>query len=466
MEDDAASPQTQPSLDRDARPGGEPEQVLYRRRQTDWLSGAATAGASSDEPETAARRAAIELAKATLIARDGLTSDHSDDVGLLCEAIARQLHLEDQERSDLMAAAQLHDIGKLGVPESILQKPAPLTEGEWEIMRQHTPVGERILNAVPELRDVAVIVRHSHEHWDGSGYPDGLAGEDIPLASRIILCADAFHAVRSPRPYRSGRSARDAFDEVQANTGGQFDPAVVAALGRTVEDVRTPRSGERRFIPTRRMLGTRRLAALLLTLAVAGSAIAAPRLGDDEAAADSAVECGQNCSSLGAAVPVPAPGVAWSARTVARQDRRRAAGLRLAAGRRRAANRRRAAGRRRSLGRSHGGQAVRPVRPAMKVKAAPKAPTRAVAPVPGNTPTPRDHSTVLSAVRSVDAEVHRDPELAMKVESLVTGPPTVPPAGGTQGPRGKGRAYGHEKRLVNPQPPKSPPGRIKPKPNP
>jgi len=438
MEDDAASPQTQPSLDRDARPGGEPEQVLYRRRQTDWLSGAATAGASSDEPETAARRAAIELAKATLIARDGLTSDHSDDVGLLCEAIARQLHLEDQERSDLMAAAQLHDIGKVGVPESILQKPAPLTEGEWEIMRQHTVAGERILNAVPELRDVAVIVRHSHEHWDGSGYPDGLAGEDIPLASRIILCADAFHAVRSPRPYRSGRSARDAFDEVQANTGGQFDPAVVAALGRTVEDVRTPRSGERRFIPTRRMLGTRRLAALLLTLAVAGSAIAAPRLGDDEAAADSAVECGQNCSSLGAAVPVPAPGVAWSARTVARQDRRRSAGLRLAAGRRRAANRRRAAGRRRSLGRSHGGQAVRPVRPAMKVKAAPKAPTRAVAPVPGNTPTPQARQ----------------------------GPPTVPPAGGTQGPRGKGRAYGHEKRLVNPQPPKSPPGRIKPKPNP
>jgi len=75
-----------------------------------------------------------------------------------------------------------------------------------------------------------VIVRHSHEHWDGSGYPDGLAGEQIPLASRIILCADAFHAVRSPRPYRKGRCAREAFEEVQANSGSQFDPAVVEAL--------------------------------------------------------------------------------------------------------------------------------------------------------------------------------------------------------------------------------------------
>jgi HD-GYP domain-containing protein (c-di-GMP phosphodiesterase class II) len=229
MEDGATSPQRHHSLQWEAHSGGEPEQVLYRRRQTDWLSGA-TSGAPSDEPETAARRAAIELAKATLIAHDGLTSDHSDDVGLLCEAIAKQLHLEDQERSDLMAAAQLHDIGKVGVPESILQKPAPLTEAEWEIMRQHTPTGERILNAVPELCDVAVIVRHSHEHWDGSGYPDGLAGEQIPLASRIILCADAFHAVRSPRPYRKGRCAREAFEEVQANSGSQFDPAVVEAL--------------------------------------------------------------------------------------------------------------------------------------------------------------------------------------------------------------------------------------------
>lgn len=436
MESRTSSPRTDPSSDR-----GKPEQLIYRRRRTDWLSGAFTAEAPSDEPETVARRAAIELAKATLIARDGLTSDHSDDVGLLCEAIAEQFHLEDQERSDLTAAAQLHDIGKVGVPESILQKPGPLTASEWKVMRQHTLTGERILNAVPELREVAVIVRHSHEHWDGSGYPDGLAGEENPLASRIILCADAFHAVRSPRPYRSGRSAREALEEIQANSGGQFDPAVVAALERTVEDVRGARPWASRLIPTRAMLGSRRLAVLLLAIAVAGSAFAASRWDEGRAVAGSATGCVESCSSSPPSVPGVAPSGARSSRpSVPGVAPTGARSARTAA--RRA--RRRAAEPRRSPRRSHGGPAIR--RPRPRVKARPETRTGPSRPGPNNTSGAQPPETLPRAGGQPA--------------------PATGPAGGIQGPRATGHAYGHEKRLLSPQPPKPPPGRIKPKPNP
>jgi HD-GYP domain-containing protein (c-di-GMP phosphodiesterase class II) len=216
-------------------PGGGPDEIVYRRRQEDWMSGLNPTG---DDPRDVARRAAIEVAKATLIARDGLTSDHSDDVGVLCSAIAREFDLDERARGDLTAAAQLHDIGKVAIPESILQKPGPLSDAEWDLIREHTIVGEEILARVPELIGVARLVRHSHEHWDGSGYPDGLSGDAIPLESRIIMCADAFHAIRSPRPYRAGRPAAEAYEEIRAHSGRQFDPAVVEALGRTIDGTR------------------------------------------------------------------------------------------------------------------------------------------------------------------------------------------------------------------------------------
>ena len=172
-----------------------------------------------------------------------------------------------------MAGAQLHDVGKVAVPSEILNKPGPLTCDEWAVIREHTVIGERILRSVPEMAEVATIVRHSHEHWDGSGYPDGLAGEAIPLASRIILCADAFHAIRSNRPYREGRCAAEAFTELRGCSGTQFDPTVVAAFIDVAEDLRRQKENGTvgAALPRNRRL-VALLAALIIgtTSAVAG----------------------------------------------------------------------------------------------------------------------------------------------------------------------------------------------------
>ena len=188
----------------------------------------------------------------------------------LCESIGTRLGLSDEQLDRLAAAAQLHDVGKLAMPTEILNKPGPLNDGEWDIIRQHTVIGERMLRAVPEMGAVAGMVRHSHERWDGRGYPDGLAGDEIPLASRIVLCADAFHAIRSDRPYRAGRSADAALTEVRAHAGTQFDPRVVDALVAVARDVR--RAGMATSLPR-----ARRLAALLSALVIfgGGSAYAA-----------------------------------------------------------------------------------------------------------------------------------------------------------------------------------------------
>jgi len=133
------------------------------------------------------------------------TADHSDDVVLIAEAICDRLGINGTLAADVKAAAQLHDIGKTSIPLEIVDKPGPLTPSEWALMREHTVIGERILSSVSELEEIARLVRHSHERWDGQGYPDGLAGEEIPLGSRIVFCADAFHAIRSDRPYGQGK---------------------------------------------------------------------------------------------------------------------------------------------------------------------------------------------------------------------------------------------------------------------
>ena len=127
----------------------------------------------------------------------------------------------------LVRAAELHDIGKVAVPDSILHKTGSLDELEWAFVREHTIVGDRILNAAPALVPVATLVRGSHEHFDGQGYPDGLAGEEIPLGSRIIAVCDAFHAMTSDRSYRAGMSIEDAVEELHRCAGQQFDPRVV-----------------------------------------------------------------------------------------------------------------------------------------------------------------------------------------------------------------------------------------------
>ncbi len=227
-------------------------------------------GVATDFERDTARRAATALATEALRTRDTGTADHCDDVMTLCDAVGRRLRLDEVVLGQLASGAQLHDVGKVGIPLSILTKPTSLTEAEWAVIREHTVIGERILRSVPAMSDIATIVRHSHEHWDGSGYPDGLSGEAIPLPSRVILCADAFHAMRSDRPYRRGRAAEAALAEIEACAGTQFDPAVASAFVAVADDAQNGRP-----IPVHR-LHKRRLIALLTALAIGtGSAFAA-----------------------------------------------------------------------------------------------------------------------------------------------------------------------------------------------
>ena len=136
-----------------------------------------------------------------------------------------------------MRAAELHDVGKVAVPDAILSKPGPLSEAEWGYMREHTIVGDRILSAAPALEGVAKLVRASHERFDGRGYPDQLRGEEIPLGARIVTVCDAFHAMTSDRPYRPALAVQDALDELHRCAGRQFDPAVVRAFSLIVSGI-------------------------------------------------------------------------------------------------------------------------------------------------------------------------------------------------------------------------------------
>lgn len=156
--------------------------------------------------------------------------DHIDGVTELCLEVGSRLGLSDDQRHQLFHAAQLHDIGKVAVPDAIISKPGALDDAEWGFMRQHTVIGERIIGAAPALAGVGQLVRSSHEHYDGTGYPDGLAGNLIPLGARIIAVCDAFDAMVSKRPYRSAFTSAAAVTELQQHAGTQFDPAVVEAF--------------------------------------------------------------------------------------------------------------------------------------------------------------------------------------------------------------------------------------------
>lgn len=156
--------------------------------------------------------------------------DHAGLVGDLVTRVSQRLGLSGEELDVVARAAQLHCVGKVGIPDAILTKPGPLSRQEWEFMRQHTIVGERLLSASPALRPVALLVRATHERWDGSGYPDGRAAESIPLGSRIVAVCDAYGAMISERPYRAALSHEEACRQLQAGAGTQFDPAVVDAF--------------------------------------------------------------------------------------------------------------------------------------------------------------------------------------------------------------------------------------------
>lgn len=165
-----------------------------------------------------------------LEARDRYTGSHSRTVVGLARRVAARLGIGRSEAEAAAQVALLHDMGKVAIPDAVLQKPGALTEAEWDLMRQHPGVGSRIVGSIPELAHLAGAVRAEHERWDGAGYPDGLAGEDIPIAARITLACDAYDAMTSDRPYRAARSPAEAREELRRCAGTQFDPDVVAAL--------------------------------------------------------------------------------------------------------------------------------------------------------------------------------------------------------------------------------------------
>jgi putative nucleotidyltransferase with HDIG domain len=181
------------------------------------------------------RETLASLANA-LEAKDAYTSRHTEEVVALAVEVGRRVGLEGDDVNAVELGALLHDIGKIRIPESILLKPGKLDDEEWQIMRRHPEVGEQILQPIASLGDVLPIVRSSHERWDGRGYPDGLAGEDIPLGARIVSVCDAFRAMIEERPYRQPLSREEAIEELEAHAGTQFDPACVTALLAALEE--------------------------------------------------------------------------------------------------------------------------------------------------------------------------------------------------------------------------------------
>jgi diguanylate cyclase (GGDEF)-like protein/PAS domain S-box-containing protein len=192
------------------------------------------------ERRAQAELAGIDALLAALLARDHYTGEHSQTVVGLGTAVARQLGLSEEQIVEVDEVALLHDIGKVGIPDAVLQKRAPLNEREWELMRQHPAIGARILAGTETLSHLAPAIRAEHERYDGAGYPDGLRGEDIPLASRITFACDAYHAMTSDRPYRAALPEPEAREELRRGAGSQFDPDVVEAL-LAVLDAGVPR---------------------------------------------------------------------------------------------------------------------------------------------------------------------------------------------------------------------------------
>jgi putative nucleotidyltransferase with HDIG domain len=170
-----------------------------------------------------------------LEAKDQYTSEHTEEVVRLAVSVAAELALELELVRHVELGAVLHDIGKVRVPESILNKPGPLDDAEWAVMKTHPEVGERILRPIRSLNAILPIVRHHHERWDGCGYPDGLAEREIPIGARIVAVCDAYRAMTEDRPYRKALDEAYARGELEQASGRQFDPDCVAALFRVLD---------------------------------------------------------------------------------------------------------------------------------------------------------------------------------------------------------------------------------------
>jgi diguanylate cyclase (GGDEF)-like protein len=186
--------------------------------------------ANKNSSRASAGQQTRNLALKMLSVQEPDVGQHSAHVAALAEGVGRRLALPDGELTDLVRAAELHDIGKIAIPFAVLHKTGPLDEREWELIRRHPVIGATILSAAPALRQVAEIVRNSHERFDGGGYPRGIAGTAIPLASRIVAVCDAYDAMVSDRPYGTAMSEELALDQLARCARTQFDPGVVAAF--------------------------------------------------------------------------------------------------------------------------------------------------------------------------------------------------------------------------------------------
>ena len=219
------------------------------RRQADALR-------QSVQELQATHSATLEALVAALEARDHETQGHSERVTRYSMAIGHALGLDEEHLDALARGALLHDIGKIGVPDHILRKPGPLDDAEWMLMRRHPLFGEQMVGGIAFLEAAVPVVRHHHERYDGTGYPQRLAGDEIPMAARVFAVADTFDAMTSDRPYRAALSIEEARAEIRRCAGTQFDPTVVEAFLRVSdEDLAGIRAESRPGLPLPAQLG-------------------------------------------------------------------------------------------------------------------------------------------------------------------------------------------------------------------
>jgi HD-GYP domain-containing protein (c-di-GMP phosphodiesterase class II) len=226
-----------------AEPFGETELELLTRLAD--LAAVALSQSDMNERLEMANASGVEALTAAIDLHDSYTWEHSQSVMALAGRVAQRLGFDEAALAEISLAARLHDAGKIGVPDAILLKEGPLDEHEWEIIKCCPRWGAEMIERFQGLAHVAAIVRCLHEHWNGNGYPDGLSGEEIPLASRVLLACDAFDAMTRDRPWRKAFTPWEAIKKIRSGAGHQFDPAVVDALTATVREQRvsTPFSG-------------------------------------------------------------------------------------------------------------------------------------------------------------------------------------------------------------------------------
>jgi len=193
--------------------------------------------ANKQSGRRSAGRQSTDVLLRALSERSPELGSHLHDVAELAGQIAARMGMSEQEIDHLLQAAELHDVGKMAIPDAILKKPGPLDQEEWTFVRGHTVIGERIVSAAPALAPVAALIRSSHERWDGTGYPDRLAGDAIPLGARIVAVCDAFDAMIGPRPHRLGMTNDEALHELKRCAGTQFDPEVVRVFSAAFDEL-------------------------------------------------------------------------------------------------------------------------------------------------------------------------------------------------------------------------------------